>query len=65
MKLTIYVLREKEHDWDCATDWKNTKSTIYWHEAREWKESGRIAHYSTRDFDMMQIEIPDDIVWEK
>ena len=61
MKLTVYVLRRLNLLYDT---WENTKVTTSWTEARDWKASvtGCI---KDKDFDMMQIEIPDDMVWEK
>ena len=63
MKLNIYVLRERKIDYDCNTYWDNVKSTIYWHEARELEDSSE--DWLERDFDVMELEIPDDMVWEK
>ena len=62
MKLTVYVLTE----WDYGDDeFRNVKITIFPHEAREWSESDVNKAFSSRDFDTMQVEIPDDMVMEK
>lgn len=64
MKLTVYVLKEKEIDYDCNTEWSNTKTTIFPDEAKSWKDSAQPYWYN-RDFDMMQVEIPVDFIMEK
>lgn len=61
MNLTIYVLKRLNLYYDT---WENVKVTTSWVEARKWKESAT-GCIKDRDFDMMQVEIPDDIIWEK
>lgn len=64
MNLTIYVLKEKEIDYDCNTYWNNIKTTVFPNEARDWKESAQ-PYWCSRDFDIMQVEIPDNFIMEK
>lgn len=62
MNLTVYVLTE----WDDYDDEvRNVKVTIFPHEAREWSKSDVNKPFSSRDFDTMQVEIPDDFIMEK
>lgn len=63
MRFTIYILREKELDYDYG-EWVNVRTTIYLQEARVWRDSSNPWAFM-RSFDMMELEIPDDMVWGK